>query len=53
MHIDSRTNPEDVLRYFAPMKAKVAAMYDSLQAAICHGQIREVLKIEEKLKLLR
>jgi hypothetical protein len=35
------------------MKIKIAALYDDLQTATCHGNIREVLKIEEKLKLLR
>jgi hypothetical protein len=35
------------------MKIKIAALYDDLQTATCHGNIRDVLKIEEKLKLLR
>jgi hypothetical protein len=48
-----RSNPEDILRYFAPMKLKIATLYDNLHTATCHGNIREVLKIEEKLKLLR
>jgi len=34
------------------MKIKIANLYDDLQTATCHGNIREVLKIEEKLKLL-
>ncbi|CAM4859019.1 unnamed protein product [Rotaria socialis] len=48
-----RSNPEDILRFFAPMKVKIEALYDQLQMATCNGNIREVLKIEEKLKLLR
>ncbi|CAF1161817.1 unnamed protein product [Adineta ricciae] len=48
-----RSDPADILRFFAPMKAKIANLYDDLQAATCHGNLREVLKIEEKLKLLR
>ncbi|CAF0746169.1 unnamed protein product [Rotaria sp. Silwood1] len=47
-----RSNPEDILRYFAPMKLKIAALYDNLQLATSNGDLREVLKIEEKIKLL-
>jgi len=47
-----RSDPADVLRFFAPMKIKISALYDDLQTATCHGNLREVLKIEEKLKLL-
>jgi len=47
------SNPEDILRYFAPMKIKIATLYDNLQTATSHGHLREILKIEEKLKLLR
>ena len=47
-----RTSPEDILRYFAPMKLKVATLYENLHTATCLGNIRDVLKIEEKLKLL-
>lgn len=49
----SRSDPADILRFFAPMKVKIAALYDDLQTATCNGNLREVLKIEEKLKLLR
>jgi hypothetical protein len=35
------------------MRVKISALYDDLQTATCHGNLREVLKIEEKLKLLR
>ncbi|CAF4684763.1 unnamed protein product, partial [Rotaria magnacalcarata] len=35
------------------MKVKIEALYGQLQTATCNGNIREVLKIEEKLKLLR
>jgi hypothetical protein len=48
-----RSNPEDILRYFAPMKIKISTLYDNLQTALSNGNIRDVLKIEEKLKLLR
>jgi len=48
-----RSNPEDILRYFAPMKLKIANLYDNLQTAISNGNLREVIKIEEKLKLLQ
>ncbi|UJR33059.1 hypothetical protein I4U23_020518 [Adineta vaga] len=48
-----RTNPEDILHYFTPMKLKIATLYDNLHTATCLGNIRDVLKIEEKLKLLR
>ncbi|CAF1331847.1 unnamed protein product [Adineta steineri] len=48
-----RSNPDDILRFFAPMKIKIASLYDDLQTATRHGNLREVLKIEEKLKLLR
>jgi hypothetical protein len=48
-----RSDPADILRFFAPMKIKISALYDDLQTATCHGNLREVLKIEEKLKLLR
>ncbi|UJR14109.1 hypothetical protein I4U23_001105 [Adineta vaga] len=48
-----RSDPADVLRFFAPMKVKIAALYNDLQIATCHGNLRDVLKIEEKLKLLR
>ncbi|CAF2408026.1 unnamed protein product [Rotaria sp. Silwood2] len=47
-----RSNPEDILRYFAPMKLKIAALYDNLQLATSNGDLRDVLKIEEKIKLL-
>ncbi|CAF1311770.1 unnamed protein product [Rotaria sordida] len=47
-----RSNPEDILRFFAPMKLKIAALYDNLQSATSNGDLREVLKIEEKIKLL-
>lgn len=50
--LNIRTNPEDILRYFAPMKLKVATLYENLHTATCLGNIRDVLKIEEKLKLL-
>ena len=49
----SSSNPDDILRFFGPMKIKIANLYDQLQTATCNGNIREVLKIEEKLKLLR
>jgi hypothetical protein len=48
-----RSDPADVLRFFAPMRVKISALYDDLQTATCHGNLRDVLKIEEKLKLLR
>ncbi|CAF0766785.1 unnamed protein product [Adineta steineri] len=48
-----RSNPEDILRYFAPMKLKIATLYDNLHTLTCQGNLREVLKIEEKLKILR
>ncbi|CAF1334234.1 unnamed protein product [Rotaria sp. Silwood1] len=48
-----RSNPDDILRFFGPMRVKIATLYDQLQTATCNGNIREVLKIEEKLKLLR
>jgi hypothetical protein len=35
------------------MKSKIATLYDNLQNATSQGNLREVLKIEEKLKLLR
>jgi hypothetical protein len=35
------------------MKTKISALYDDLQTATYHGNIKDVLKIEEKLKLLR
>ena len=47
------SNPEDILRYFAPMKLKIATLYDQLHTATSNGNLREVLKIEEKLKLLQ
>ncbi|CAF4742761.1 unnamed protein product, partial [Rotaria sp. Silwood2] len=48
-----RSNPDDIIRFFGPMTVKVGNLYDQLQTATCNGNIREVLKIEEKLKLLR
>ncbi|CAF1262893.1 unnamed protein product [Rotaria sordida] len=48
-----RSNPDDILRFFGPMKTKISNLYDQLQTATCNGNLREVLKIEEKLKLLR
>ncbi|CAF4884813.1 unnamed protein product, partial [Rotaria magnacalcarata] len=48
-----RSNPEEIVRFFAPMKVKIEALHGQLQTATCNGNIREVLKIEEKLKLLR
>jgi hypothetical protein len=48
-----RSDPTDILQFFAPMRKKIGALYDDLQTATCHGNLREVLKIEEKLKLLR
>ncbi len=53
MCIYYRSDPDDVLRFFAPMRVKISGLYDDLQTATCHGNLREVLKIEEKLKLLR
>jgi hypothetical protein len=47
------SNPEDILRYFSPMKNKIATLYDNLQNATSQGNLREVIKIEEKLKLLQ
>jgi hypothetical protein len=35
------------------MKIKISTLYDNLQTALSNGNIRDVLKIEEKLKLLR
>jgi len=49
----NRTNPDDVLRHFKPMKQKIANLYIDLQTATANGKIREVLKIQEKLKLLK
>ena len=48
-----RSNPAEILQYFSPMKMKVGRLYDELQRATALGKVREVLKIEEKLKLLR
>lgn len=48
-----RSDPADTLRFFAPMKNKISGLYDDLQTATAHGNLREVLKIEEKLKLLQ
>ncbi|CAM2715589.1 unnamed protein product [Rotaria socialis] len=48
-----RSNSEDILRYFTPMRLKIATLYDNLQLAISNGNMREVLRIEEKIKLLR
>lgn len=41
------------MRFFAPMRVKISTLYDNLQTATSNGNLREVLKIEEKLKLLR
>lgn len=49
----NRTNPDDILRYFKPMKQKITNLYIDLQTATANGKIREVLKIQEKLKLLK
>ncbi|CAF4347461.1 unnamed protein product, partial [Rotaria magnacalcarata] len=48
-----RSNPEEILRYFAPMRLKIATLYDNLQLATSNGNMRELLRIEEKIKLLR
>ena len=48
-----RSNPDEIMRYFAPMKKKIATLYDNLRKATSSGNIREVLKLEEKIKLLR
>ena len=50
---DFSSNPEEILRYFAPMKLKIATLYDNLLAATSSGNLREVLKIQEKLKLIK
>ena len=42
-----------MLRFFARMKMKISNLYDDLQLATSHGKLPEVIKIEEKLKLLR
>jgi len=48
-----RSNPEDIRRFFAPMKEKIAELYDNLQTATSEGDLRRVLKIQEKLQLLQ
>jgi len=45
-------NSDELLRLYAPMKEKIGQLYDELQLATRNGQIRDVIKIEEKLKLL-
>lgn len=49
----SRSDPADIVRFFAPMRTKISSLYDDLQTATCNGNLRQVLKIEEKLKLLK
>ncbi|CAF0728964.1 unnamed protein product [Didymodactylos carnosus] len=48
-----RTNPDDILRFFALMKSKVANLYDHLETATFNGQIKDVLRMEEKIKLMK
>ena len=35
------------------MRMKIAGLYDDLTSATSNGNLRQVLKIEEKLSLLR
>ncbi|CAF1028510.1 unnamed protein product, partial [Didymodactylos carnosus] len=48
-----RSNPEDIIRFFASMKLKIADLYDHLETATFNGRIKDVLKTEEKIKLLK
>lgn len=47
-----RSNPDEIRRFFAPMKEKISTLYDNLQTATSQGDLRRVLKIQDKLKLL-
>jgi hypothetical protein len=47
------SNADEIVRYFTPMYMNITRMYDDLRTATSHGKLRDVLKIEEKLKLLR
>ena len=48
-----RTNSNEVQRQFGLMRIKIHQLYDELDLAMANGDIENVLRIEEQLKLIR